>query len=157
SDALLESELFGHERGAFTGASSQRRGRLELADGGTFFLDEIGELRLDLQARLLRVLQEKRFERLGGSRTITTDVRLVAATNRDLATAVRLGDFREDLYHRLAVFPLCIPALRERPEDILPLARCLLERIAGELGRPGLEMDEEACRVLQAAPWRGNV
>ena len=157
SEALLESELFGHEKGAFTGAVTQRRGRLELADGGTFFLDEIGELKPDLQARLLRVIQEKSFERLGGSRTITTDVRFIAATNRDLPTMIRVGDFREDLYHRLAVFPVTLPPLRERREDILPLAKHLLKRISSEMGRPDLELDETFCRVILDEPWFGNV
>src|SRR4029079_10784718 len=110
SESLLESELFGHEKGAFTGAHAQRRGRLELADGGTFFLDEIGELKAELQAKLLRVLQERRFERVGGSCTLEVDVRWVAATNRDLRVMIDEGRFREDLYHRLAVFPIKLPA-----------------------------------------------
>ncbi len=157
SESLLESELFGHEKGAFTGAHAQRRGRLELAEGGTFFLDEVGELKLDLQAKLLRVLQERRFERVGGTRTLAADVRWVAATNRDLRAMIEAGTFREDLYHRLAVFPIRLPTLRERPGDILPLADLLLRRAAAELGRPPLRLTEEARARVQAAPLRGNI
>ncbi len=157
SATLLESELFGHEKGAFTGAAAQRRGRVEHAAGGTFFLDEIGDLHLDLQAKLLRVLQERSFERLGGNRTITVDVRWIAATNRDLEAMVADGSFRPDLYHRLAVFPVRIPPLRERREDVLPLARALLADIAAELGRPILRLDEDAERALAAAAWPGNI
>jgi len=139
SEQLLESELFGHEKGAFTGATERQRGRLELADGGTFFLDEVGELKPELQAKLLRVLQERRFERVGGSRTLEVDVRWIAATNRDLRAMIDDGRFREDLYHRLAVFPIKLPPLRDRKVDLLPLARALLERIARDLkrGLPG--------------------
>lgn len=154
---LLESELFGHERGAFTGASARRRGRIELADGGTFFLDEIGELALDLQAKLLRVLQERRFERVGGSQTVECDVRWIAATNRDLEAMIEQGTFREDLYHRLAVFPVRMPSLMERREDVGPLADLLLREVAAELGRPGLALTDEARRALADHPWRGNV
>jgi two-component system response regulator FlrC len=157
ADQLLESELFGHERGAFTGADERHRGRLELAQGGSFFLDEIGELKLPLQAKLLRVLQERRFERVGGTRSIEVDVRFIAATNRDLGAMVRTGGFREDLYHRIAVFPIAIPALRARPADLLPLARALLGDIARELGRPGLRLSVEAERALAARSWPGNV
>jgi len=157
TDTLLESELFGHEKGAFTGATSARRGRIELADGGTFFLDEIGEMKPALQAKLLRVLQDRRFERVGGSRTIEADVRWVAATNRDVDELLASGDFREDLYHRLAVFPIHLPALRERRQDLLPLAETLLGRIAGDLGRPHLRLAEDARRRVLAAPWPGNV
>ncbi len=157
SEQLLESELFGHEKGAFTGASERKRGRLELCDGGTFFLDEVGELKLELQAKLLRVLQERRFERVGGSRTLEADVRWIAATNRDLRTMVARGTFREDLYHRLAVFPIRLPPLRERKADVLPLARGLLERIGRELGRPTPRLTAEAERRIEGASWRGNV
>ncbi len=157
TDTLMESEIFGHEKGAFTGATAQRRGRLELADGGTLFLDEIGELKPELQAKLLRVLQERCFERLGSSRTIQVDVRWIAATNRDIDTMVRAGTFREDLYHRLAVFPLRLPPLRDRPRDILPLATTLLARIAVELGRPPLRLDDSAKRWIETQPWPGNI
>ncbi len=157
SENLMESEIFGHEKGAFTGAVSARRGRLELADGGTLFLDEIGELRPQFQAKLLRVLQDRRFERVGGTRTIEVDVRWIAATNRDITAMVASGEFREDLYHRLAVFPIRLPSLRERPRDILPLADALLARICAELGRPPLRLDESAQRRIQAAPWPGNI
>jgi two-component system response regulator FlrC len=154
---LLESELFGHEKGAFTGAHARQRGRLELAEGGTFFLDEVGELAPGLQAKLLRVLQEKRFERVGGRQTVAADVRWVAATNRNLQEMVRHGGFREDLYHRLAVFPVALPPLRERREDIAPLAERLLSRIAVSLGRPDLRLTDDARHALAAAPWPGNV
>jgi two-component system response regulator FlrC len=153
---LLESELFGHEKGAFTGASERRRGRLELADGGTFFLDEVGELGGEQQAKLLRVLQERRFERVGGSRTLEVDVRWVAATNRDLRTMIEQGKFREDLYHRLAVFPIRLPPLRERPADLAPMARALLLRVARELGRPPLRLAAGAERKLAGYRWPGN-
>jgi two-component system response regulator AtoC len=157
SDSLLESEMFGHEKGAFTGAVSSHRGRFELADGGTLFLDEVGELRPQLQAKLLRILQERRFERVGGTRTIEVDVRIVAATNSDLTEAMRAGRFREDLYHRLAVFPIRIPPLRERLADIIPLAEDLLARIARQLGRPTLSLDEAARARLASYAWPGNV
>src|SRR5215470_13404253 len=140
TETLLESELFGHEKGAFTGANERRRGRLELAEGGTFFLDEVGELKPEQQAKLLRVLQERRFERVGGSRSLEVDVRWVAATNRDLRAMMDEGRFREDLYHRLAVFPIRMPPLRERAADIVPMARALLVRVAHELGRPPLRL-----------------
>ncbi len=157
SEHLMESEVFGHERGAFTGATGARRGRLELAEGGTLFLDEIAELKMPLQGKLLRVLQDGRFERVGGSRTIQADVRWIAATNRDIETMVRTGKFREDLYHRLAVFPIRLPPLRERRADIAPLADTLLERISRELARPPLRLDDAARRAIQGAPWPGNV
>jgi two-component system, NtrC family, response regulator AtoC len=157
SETLLESELFGHEKGAFTGATSARRGRIELADGGTFFLDEIGEMKAGLQSKLLRVIQDRRFERVGGTRTIEVDVRWVAATNRDLDELLASGDFREDLYHRLAVFPIHLPPLRERRSDILPLAETLLAGIAANIGRPRMVLTEDARRKILDARWPGNV
>jgi DNA-binding NtrC family response regulator len=158
TEELLESELFGHERGAFTGAHAQRRGRIELADGGTLFLDEIGELKPALQAKLLRFLEERRFERLGGSASIAVDVRLVAATNRDLRAMTREGTWREDLYHRLAVFPIRLPPLRERRDDIVPLAEWLVAQLSASAGRtapPWLDDAAKAC--LQRQTWPGNV
>ena len=156
-ETLLESELFGHEKGAFTGATASRRGRIELADSGTFFLDEIGEMKLEVQAKLLRVIQDRRFERVGGTRTIESDVRWVAATNREPADLRSAGRLREDLYHRLAVFPVHLPPLRDRPRDILPLAENLLRRIGAQMGRAHLELDDDAKAVVQHAPWPGNV
>ncbi len=156
SESLLESELFGHEKGAFTGATTARRGWIELASGGTFLLDEVGELAAPLQAKLLRVLQERRFERVGGARTIEADVRWIAATNRDLEACIERGTFREDLYHRLATFPVRLPPLRERRADIVPLAEVLLRAIARDLGRPGLELTEDARDALRRADWPGN-
>jgi len=157
-EELLESELFGHEKGSFTGAHAQRRGRIELADGGTFFLDEVGELKPTLQAKLLRVLEERRFERLGGSASITVDVRWVAATNRDLRAMVHDGTWREDLYHRLAVFPIRLPPLRERREDIVPLAESLLAGLSASAGRsPPLRLDDATKARLQSEAWPGNV
>jgi two-component system, NtrC family, response regulator AtoC len=157
AQTLIESELFGHEKGAFTGAETRRQGKIELAQGGTFFLDEVGELKADVQAKLLRVLETRTFERVGGHATIEADVRWVAATNRDLLAMVRDGSFREDLYHRLAVFPIHLPPLRERPEDIAPLAKTLLARIAGEVGRPELTLSEDALAYIARQPWHGNV
>ncbi len=157
SGSLLESELFGHEKGAFTGATERKRGRLELCDGGTFFLDEVGELKPELQAKLLRVLQERRFERVGGSRTLEVDVRWIAATNRDLRAMIDDGRFREDLYHRLAVFPIKLPPLRERRHDILPLARTLLDRVARDLKRSLPKLSPSAEKRIASATWRGNV
>ena len=157
TEHLLESELFGHEKGAFTGAHAQRRGRIELADGGTFFLDEVGELQPSLQAKLLRVLEERRFERLGGSQAIEVDVRWVAATHRDLRAMVKEGTFREDLYHRLAVFPIRLPPLRERPEDVVPLAEALVRDLAKAAGRTPPRLDEAMKERLRREPWPGNV
>ena len=157
TESLLESELFGHEKGAFTGALTQRRGRFELADGGTLFLDEVAEIRGDLQAKLLRVIQERSFERVGGSRSIAVDVRLVAATNRDLSQEMAAGRFREDLYHRLAVFPIRIPPLKERPQDLQALTDHLLKRIGAQLGKPNLVLDEATVTALVGYSWPGNV
>ena len=157
SDTLIESELFGHEKGAFTGATATKRGRIELADGGTLFLDEIGELKLELQTKLLRVLQERRFERVGGTRTLSADVRWAAATNRNLDEMRDAGTFREDLYHRLAVFPIHLPPLRERRVDLEPLADALLQRIGAQLGKPGLTLDDGARMEIQQGDWPGNV
>jgi DNA-binding NtrC family response regulator len=154
---LLESELFGHEKGAFTGAVRTKPGRLEMAAGGTLFLDEVGELRPALQAKLLRVLQEREFERVGGTRTIRAAVRIVAATNRDLETAVAAGEFRQDLYYRLKVVALRLPALRERREDIRPLARHFLARFAHEAGQATPRLDDRAASVLDDYWWPGNV
>ena len=157
SPELLESELFGHEKGSFTGAHARQRGRIELAEGGTFFLDEVGELAPGLQAKLLRVLQEKRFERVGGRQTVEADVRWIAATNRNLAEMQQQGRFREDLYHRLSVFPVRLPPLRERREDIAPLADQLLARIGVALSKQSLRLSDDARQVLSAAAWPGNV
>ena len=157
SETLLESELFGHEKGAFTGATERKRGRLELADGGTFFLDEVGELKAELQAKLLRVLQERRFERVGGSRTLEVDVRWVAATNRDLHAMIEAGTFREDLYHRLAVFPIKLPPLRERRSDLIPIAKTLLQRIGRDLKQRAPVLTAAGEARLLASAWRGNV
>jgi two-component system, NtrC family, response regulator AtoC len=157
SEELLESELFGHERGAFTGATAQRRGRIELAEGGTFFLDEIGELKPLLQAKLLRVLQERQFERVGGTRTQQANVRWIAATNRDLTAMVHGGHFREDLYHRIAVFPLHLPPLRERRQDLLPIASQLLEQLASAHNRPKLGLSADAQDWLLGAELGGNI
>ncbi len=153
---LLESELFGHVRGAFTGAVRDRVGRFELAHRGTLFLDEVGDLPLHLQVKLLRVLQERAFERVGENRTRTTDARIIAATNLELRRAVAEGRFREDLYYRLRVVPIEIPPLRERREDIEPLAHALLERISRRQGR-ALRLSPNALRMLQAYRWPGNV
>lgn len=155
--ALIESELFGHERGAFTGADSQKRGRFDLADGSTLFLDEIGEFPIELQAKLLRVLQEGEFERLGGTRTIEVDVRLVVATNRNLIAAVDAGEFRSDLYYRINTFPVELPALRDRGGDIELLARHFVSRHAKLLGRDVQEISSEAMRQLRQYDWPGNV
>jgi Nif-specific regulatory protein len=156
SESLLESELFGHEKGAFTGAVSQRKGRFELADGGTLFLDEIGELSASFQAKLLRVIQTGQFERVGGTSTETADVRLVAATHRDLESAVRSGAFRADLYYRLCVVPICIPPLRERPEDIAPLARTFLHRFNAE-NDTDFVLRDDAIDALARYAFPGNV
>ena len=157
TETLLESELFGHEKGAFTGAVAQKKGKLELAEGGTVFLDEIGELAAPLQAKLLRVLQQREFERVGGTRTWKLDVRLIAATNRDLKAQVRAGAFREDLYHRLNVVALAVPSLRERKEDIPALAAHFLERASARCRRRVTAISADALAYLMAYPWPGNV
>jgi Nif-specific regulatory protein len=155
-DTLLESELFGHEKGAFTGASHDRKGRFELADGGTLFLDEIGDISSAFQAKLLRVLQEREFERVGGSRTLKVDVRIVCATNRNLEDAVAKGEFRADLYYRINVVPVFVPALRDQREDIPQLAEHFLKAFNDENGR-SLRFGEGAMRVLKSCPFPGNV
>jgi formate hydrogenlyase transcriptional activator len=154
---LLESELFGHEKGAFTGAVSQRIGRFELANRGTVFLDEVGEIPLELQTKLLRVLQEREFERLGSSRTIRTDARLIAATNRDLAEMVEDQSFRSDLFYRLNVFPVRVPALRERPEDIPLLVRHFVQHFAQRMNRVIDTIPSETMNALVRYPWPGNI
>jgi len=154
---LIESALFGHEKGAFTGAVAQHQGVFERANGGTLLLDEIGELDANLQAKLLRVLQDRTFERVGGRQQIQVDVRLIAATNRDLKKMVEEGRFREDLYYRLNAFPLEIPPLRKRPADIPELARHFLARAAKNLGKPELTLSDAALRALQEYSWPGNV
>ncbi|MEW5743993.1 MAG: sigma-54 dependent transcriptional regulator [Nitrospirota bacterium] len=154
---LLESELFGHEKGAFTNAIATRIGRFELADGGTIFLDEIGEMPPILQVKLLRVIQERSFERIGGAKTVNVDVRIVAATNRNLEEAVKEGKFREDLFYRLNVIPIEIPPLRERKEDIPLLCAFFVEKHAKRFGRPPMTISSEAMRLLTHYPWPGNV
>ena len=157
-EALLDSELFGHERGAFTGAVARKRGRFERADGGTLFLDEIGELSLEAQVKLLRVLQERKFERVGGTETLSADVRIVAATHRDLEEMVKAGTFREDLWYRLAVLPIRIPPLRLRREDIPSLVRHFVGRLSRQMGLVGRpEVPARALDQLQAYDWPGNV
>jgi transcriptional regulator with GAF, ATPase, and Fis domain len=155
-DPLLESELFGFERGAFTGAVQAKPGRLELAAGGVLFLDEVAEMSPPLQAKLLRVLQEREFQRLGATRTLKADVRVLAATNRDLRRMMANGQFREDLFYRLNVFQIHLPPLRERPEDILPLCGAFLEEIGRALGRPPAGLSREARPLLLAYAWPGN-
>jgi formate hydrogenlyase transcriptional activator len=154
---LLESELFGHEKGAFTGAISQKIGRFELAHGGTLFLDEVGDIPLEIQPKLLRVLQEQEFERLGATRTLRVDVRIVAATNRDLSKMVEERQFRSDLYYRLNVFPIVVPPLRERPEDIPILVRYFAQRLARRMNKHIETIPSEAMRALTLYPWPGNI
>lgn len=156
-ESLLESELFGHELGAFTGATQQRTGRFELADGGTIFLDEIGEMPLPAQSRLLRVLQEQELERVGSSQTIRIDTRVLAATNRNLLDMVEEGRFREDLYYRLNVFPIQVPPLRDRKEDIPTLVRVFLTKLAERLGKRIEHVPDSVIRDMQAYSWTGNV
>src|SRR5690606_6076812 len=150
SSNLLESELFGHEKGAFTGADQLRKGRFELADGGTLFLDEISEISPELQAKLLRVLQEQAFERVGSSLTMQIDVRVIATPNRDLTQAVAKGTFRQDLYYRLNVLPIQLPPLRNRIEDVPLLSEHFLQQVAMREGRPAKKFDEEAMGVLMS-------
>jgi formate hydrogenlyase transcriptional activator len=154
---LLESELFGHERGAFTGAIARRVGRFELASRGTIFLDEIGEIPLDLQPKLLRVLQEREFERLGDSRTLKSDARLIAATNRDLGAMVNEQKFRSDLYYRLNVFPICVSPLRERPEDIPLLVRHFVQQFSRRMNKVIDTVPSKTMNALVRYPWPGNV
>jgi two-component system response regulator FlrC len=156
-EQLLESELFGHERGAFTGAQQARAGHLELAAGGVLFLDEVGEMSVSSQAKFLRVLQEREFQRLGGTRLQEANVRVVAATNRDLRKAVGRGDFREDLYYRLQVFDIRIAPLRERKADILPMIESFLREIGASLGRPPAGLTRSAKEALLLYDWPGNV
>ncbi|MCP3869280.1 MAG: PAS domain S-box protein [Gammaproteobacteria bacterium] len=154
---LFESEFFGHVKGAFTGAHRDRVGRLQLADGGTVFLDEVGEIPRDLQSKLLRALQEREFERVGDDWTVRVDVRVVAATNRDLEAEVRAGRFREDLYYRLSVFPIAVPPLRDRCEDIGPLAEHFLARTCADLGRDQMRLSQQQVRQLNGHRWPGNI
>jgi formate hydrogenlyase transcriptional activator len=154
---LLESELFGHERGAFTGATAQRIGRFELADKGTLFLDEVGDISMELQPKLLRVLQELQFERLGSNRTVRTHVRLIAATHRNLLQMIDQGKFRMDLFYRLHVFPITIPPLRERSEDIPPLVHCFIEKYAHQFRKHTETISSAAMESLVAYSWPGNI
>ncbi|OGF04015.1 MAG: hypothetical protein A2W00_11570 [Candidatus Eisenbacteria bacterium RBG_16_71_46] len=154
---LLESELFGHEKGAFTDARAQKQGLMELASGGTLFLDEIGEMNPMLQVKLLRVLERRNFKRVGGTKDITVDVRIMSATNQDLEKRVREGGFREDLYYRLKVVPLYVPPLRERKDDIVPLSRLFMERFAKQFKKPFREISPGAERMLTDYPWPGNI
>ncbi|HLK87976.1 MAG TPA: sigma-54 dependent transcriptional regulator [Candidatus Binataceae bacterium] len=157
SRELVESELFGHEKGAFTGAVARREGKFEAAEGGTLFLDEIGDMSLETQAKLLRVIQEKRFERIGGNQSLIADVRIIAATNQNLEQMVAEGRFREDLYYRVKVVEIRVPALRERREDIAPLAMHFLEEASKHFGTPRKTLAPEAMRACVEHPWRGNV
>src|SRR5207245_5216245 len=156
-EELIESELFGHEKGAFTGAHSRRRGRFELADGGTIFLDEIGDMSLETQAKVLRVLQEREFERVGGNRTIQVDVRVIAATNKNLPLMVQEEKFRDDLFYRLNVVPIVLPPLRERREDIPLLATHFLKEVAARYERDPMTVSPDAYGLLLSSPWPGNV
>jgi formate hydrogenlyase transcriptional activator len=155
--ALLESELFGHERGAFTGACTQTKGRFQMADGGTLFLDEIGDMPLELQPKLLRVLQEREFERLGSAHTIRVNVRVVAATNQDLADLVNKKLFRADLFYRLNVIPLCLPPLRERLQDIQPLAEFFVAKFAARFNKTIDSIPDDVVEILKAHDWPGNI
>ena len=155
--SLISSELFGHEKGAFTGATQRRLGRFELANGGTIFLDEIGELPLDTQVALLRVLQEREFERVGGTQPVKVDVRVIAATNRDLEAAVANGTFRPDLYYRLNVFPIQVPALRERQGDVLMRLEYFVHRFAQKMGKHFKKIDKRTVELFRSYSWPGNI
>jgi transcriptional regulator with PAS, ATPase and Fis domain len=157
SEQLLESELFGHEKGAFTGAYQTKKGKFEVAHGGTVFLDEIGDMQAGLQAKLLRVLQDRTFERVGGTRPIRTDIRVIAATNRDLDKTVKEGRFREDLFYRLNVVRIALPPLRDRKDDIPTLAQHFVARYAVEVKKPVRGISPEAMELLLTHPWPGNV
>ncbi len=157
TDTLLENELFGHEKGAFTGADRMEKGKIEMAEGGTLFLDEIGDMPLSLQAKLLRVLQDKEFQRVGGTRTIKVDIRVIAATNKDIKQAVRAGQFREDLFYRLNVVTMNLPPLRERTDDIPLLAEFFLKRHARDAKRPSVHLTEDALSALSHYAWPGNI
>src|SRR4029077_16475199 len=154
---LIPSELFGHEKGAFTGAVQRRLGRFELADGGTIFLDEVGELPSETQVALLRVLQERKFERVGGTQPIQVDVRVIAATNRDLSAAITHGTFRADLFYRLNVFPIEIPPLRERREDIMMLVEYFVKRYANQAGKNIRSIDKKTLALFEQYDWPGNI
>ena len=154
---LLESELFGYEKGAFTGAEKCKKGRFELANVGTLFLDEISEMNPIVQAKVLRVVEERELERLGGSETIKVDVRIICASNKNLEEYVKKGQFREDLYYRVNVFPINIPPLRARPEDILPLARNCVEQFSAKMGKLSLKMTKKVEKILVSSRWEGNV
>lgn len=157
TETLLENELFGHEKGAFTGATMQQKGKVELADNGTLFLDEIGDMAPDLQAKLLRLLQDREFHRVGGTRLVQVNIRVIAATNRDLSKDVREGKFREDLFHRLNVISFSIPPLRDRPDEIPHLADLFLRRYTKEMGKPGMRLTEAALVAMHRYRWPGNV
>jgi len=157
SKELLESELFGHEQGAFTGARHLKKGKMELAHGGTVFLDEVGDISPELQTKLLRFLQERDFERVGGTKSITVDIRIIAATNRDLEASIKEGLFREDLYHRLNVVPITLPPLRERKQDIPPLSQYFLQKYSKETRKHFSEITQEAKEKLLSYDWPGNV
>jgi two-component system nitrogen regulation response regulator NtrX len=154
---LIESELFGHERGSFTGAFERKKGKFELADNGTLFLDEIGDMSLQTQAKVLRVLETQEFQRVGGSKNIKVDVRIISATNKDLAEEVKKGNFREDLYFRLNVIPIKVPSLRERLDDIPALVDNFLDMFATEYGQQKKEITKDALKMLQTHSWPGNI
>jgi transcriptional regulator with GAF, ATPase, and Fis domain len=157
SASLLESELFGHVKGAFTGAHKDKIGRFELADGGTLFLDEIGDINLEVQTKLLRVLQEKTIERVGSSESLRVDVRIIAATHQNLEALIRQGRFREDLFYRLNVFPIQVPPLRDRIEDVPELAMCFIKQSAGRCKKNVTQIDDDALALLKACGWPGNI